>query len=234
MPDGALGVLYITPPNGDDPPDSDLVGGFIPMISAHTIDGIDIGVLFLNLPIMAETGETLSLPISQLKLDLPAGGERLLAFGYVEGEWCIEDSVNSLKHGFQATTGFVRAIYPAGRDQVLLPTPCFETSACFRPGMSGGPVIDENGLVIGVVSTGFSLADNEAPLSYASPIAAAMGISIKGIDSNGIERLMFLWDFASEKNSAVKVAVGSAKVERTDTELFVRTGGGQYHSILGS
>ena len=45
-------------------------------------------------------------------------------------------------------------MFRQGRDRLILPTACFETSARFDPGMSGGPVSDEEGAVCGVIASG--------------------------------------------------------------------------------
>ena len=50
----------------------------------------------------------------------------------------------------------------------MLTFPCFEVYAKFAPGMSGGLVVDENGLLCGLVCAGTDLADpSMLPLSYA-------------------------------------------------------------------
>lgn len=61
------------------------------------------------------------------------------------------------------STGSVKTVYEAGRDRVMLPSPCFEVETKTLLGMSGGPVFDHQGRVIGVISTGY----DEGP-SYVS------------------------------------------------------------------
>jgi S1-C subfamily serine protease len=153
--------------------------------------------------------------------------------GYEKGEWEFsEDGFQTLSQTFSASTGFAGVTHPAGRDKVLMPTPCFQTSAPFRSGMSGGPVIGADGSVMGVVSTGFDLGEGEGPISYATPVAPSMGISRKAIDASAEEATQFLWDFAA--GGAIAVDRGSAVVTRTERQLVIEVEGSKYQSSLGS
>lgn len=231
--DGALGALYISP----DPPDdgsADLMGGFIPMSTANTIAGVDIAIMHLRLPTNVETGEFIQFPAQPLRLDFPKDGERLLALGYEAGEWMFDnDDVHTLSQTFTASTGFAGAVHPTGRDKVVMPTPCFQTSAPFRSGMSGGPVIAaQDGRVLGVVSTGFEVEEGEAPISYATPVAPSMVISLQGRDpAEDKDSTHFLWDFA--QGGALTVDQGNATIKRTGNELLVEIGDGRYQALLG-
>jgi S1-C subfamily serine protease len=51
--------------------------------------------------------------------------------------------------------GKIVEFYPTGRDSVLLPNPCYQTSIAIHGGASGGPVFDTQGKVRGINSTGF-------------------------------------------------------------------------------
>jgi hypothetical protein len=231
--DGALGILYISP----DPPEdgsADLFGGFIPMSKAYTVDGVDIAVIHLSLPVDAETAVSIPFPAQPLRLDYPNEGERLLALGYELGEWTADEpGIHSLSHTFTASHGFASTVHPTGRDRVLLPTPCFQTSVPFRSGMSGGPVISaQDGCVLGVVSTGFEVEEHDEPISYATPLAPSMGLSLRGRDATGIEKTLFLWDFV--KDGSVTVDQGGVKVTRFDNELLVEVGSAHYRAILES
>jgi S1-C subfamily serine protease len=232
--DGSLGVLYIALPDEEAKEQGvDLLGGFMPMTTAYTISGVDVALMHINLPTHVETEEFIRFPAQRLRLDFPSNGERLIALGYEKGEWEFsQDGVHTLSQTFTASTGFAGEIHPTGRDSVLMPTPCFQTSAPFRSGMSGGPVVGENGMVLGVVSTGFDVAPGEEPISYATPLAPSMGISLRGRDAADMEATLFLWDFA--EGGALSVDRGTARVIRSDNELLVEVGGGQYRSLLGS
>ena len=105
----------------------------------------------------------------------PAIGERLVAFGYRSSS--IEISVNdqggphiALNDEPMTSVGVVREIYEFRRD-ALLPFPCYQVSARFDGGMSGGPIFDETGALCGVVCSNVagSHLDGE-PISYVSTL----------------------------------------------------------------
>ena len=61
-----------------------------------------------------------------------------------------------LRSDGQANFGPVECVFDFFRDKVMLPCPCFEISATFGPGMSGGPVFNEQGEICGIVSSGIA------------------------------------------------------------------------------
>lgn len=67
--------------------------------------------------------------------------------------------------------------HPHGRDNVILPGPCFRTTMVIHGGASGGPVIGSNGTVFAVNSTGFG----EDKLSYVSCISETLDLAIPGV-----------------------------------------------------
>jgi Trypsin-like peptidase domain len=52
----------------------------------------------------------------------------------------------------QTTTGVVEDVFEVARDSGLYNFPCFQVNARFDPGMSGGPVFDEAGRLVGIIS----------------------------------------------------------------------------------
>ena len=89
----------------------------------------------------------------------PRIGEWVGAFGHIEGH-CQIMSRNpgvggtiEFGSGGQANFGVVQNVYEERRDRVMLPCPCFEVGADFGPGMSGGPVFNEQGEICGIVSS---------------------------------------------------------------------------------
>jgi len=67
--------------------------------------------------------------------------------------------------------GEVKQIYPAGRDRVVLPFPCYEIEARFDPGMSGGLVVDENGALCGLICASLQTCEPTAPpISYVATL----------------------------------------------------------------
>ena len=70
-----------------------------------------------------------------------------------------------------ASVGVVREVFKWQRDYSHLRWPCYQVSARFDGGMSGGPVFDETGCLCGIVCSNVagSHIDNE-PLSYVTTL----------------------------------------------------------------
>jgi hypothetical protein len=73
--------------------------------------------------------------------------------------------------------GKVVEYYPAGRDRVLLPGPCYRTTTVIHSGASGGPVFGITGQAFGVNSTGWE----GEPESFISPVHQIMDLSIDDV-----------------------------------------------------
>jgi hypothetical protein len=76
-----------------------------------------------------------------------------------------------------AAAGTVVGVYPNGRDRVMLPFPCIEVACGTVGAMSGGVVLDEHGLLMGVLSIGLSVDDGQGP-SYAAWIIKALKLPV--------------------------------------------------------
>jgi hypothetical protein len=105
----------------------------------------------------------------------PDVGETVAAFGYANST--IKVSKNDaggnhidLRDKPIVAVGQVREIFEMRRDQ-RLPFPCYQVSARFDGGMSGGPVFDETGSLCGLVCSNLegSHLDGE-PVSYVTTL----------------------------------------------------------------
>ncbi len=105
-----------------------------------------------------------------LRVGLPLVGERLWAFGFRHGH--VEDDVASVSP--MVSSGLVTAAFPQGRGE-RMPAPCIEVEMDTMGGMSGGPVVDSDGNVIGVVSSSF-----DGGPSYVTLIWDALNYRIGG------------------------------------------------------
>jgi S1-C subfamily serine protease len=145
-------------------------------VARHEVADIALGAVY---PMSHKiTGE----PLKNLKLGLSLKRPRLKStvFTYAyprtrvlpgnDGKKIIE-----CKPGY--FVGSLIEAHPSGRDKVMLPGDCFQTSMMIHSGASGGPVMLADGRdskVIGVNSTGY---DNDN-LSYVTPIRAALDLPI--------------------------------------------------------
>lgn len=90
------------------------------------------------------------LTLAPLQVALPLVGDRLWAFGYRHHDFKANVSrVNPL-----VSSGLVTAVFPDGRGE-RMPAACVEVAMDTFGGMSGGPVANDDGYVIGVVSSSF-------------------------------------------------------------------------------
>lgn len=84
----------------------------------------------------------------------PRIGETVIAFGFPQIDTFRGDQEavrTTIEEGMCAAYGRVTKLLPQGRDRAN-PTPVFEVEANWPSGMSGGPVLNESGEIIGLVS----------------------------------------------------------------------------------
>ena len=112
---------------------------------------------------------------------LPEIGEHLTVFGFrpFQQTFPRNGTAAMLAAGVLVCTGKVTELYPTGRDKAMLPWPVIEFNCPSWGGMSGGPVFDQAGKVVGLLATSFSAEDNFGP-SYASLLIPALGVRFQG------------------------------------------------------
>jgi len=103
---------------------------------------------------------------------VPKIGEMVFAVGYPELSFQAldgEDIERYLSEGMFGVYGTVTNLFPDGRDKTR-PSPVFEVEADWRSGMSGGPVFNRRGEVIGIVSYSLPPSDGEPGRGYATAL----------------------------------------------------------------
>lgn len=109
----------------------------------------------------------------------PSIGEMLNIVGYrfeEPVEHRIEDGIpmeSSFSGNMYTARGATEAFFPDLRDNVLLPFPCFQIDCGALGGMSGGAVLDDQGRLLGIISSSFSLHQDDG-FSYASWLIAGL------------------------------------------------------------
>jgi S1-C subfamily serine protease len=104
----------------------------------------------------------------------PVIGSRASAVGFERQE------VVNIRHFVQllrVSVGPIEDLHVQARDSVTVNFPCFQVGAVFEGGMSGGPVCDQEGNVIGIVSVGLDTSD-ASPYGYAASIVCLAELSI--------------------------------------------------------
>jgi len=115
----------------------------------------------------------------RIRAEPPSVGEMLNIVGYrVEKpvEHKIQDGIPmeaSFSGNMYAARGTTEAFFPNLRDSVMLSFPCFQMACGALGGMSGGAVLDEQGRLLGIIASGFSLHQEDG-FSYASWLIAGL------------------------------------------------------------
>jgi hypothetical protein len=112
----------------------------------------------------------------------PKIGENLLIAGFRASDYEFKvfngdkgEKLISYSGNVLACNGSVTNRFPAGRDTSMLPWPTLEVSCPSFGGMSGGPVFDSKGMLIGLLSSSY----DEGP-SYISLIWPALATRFEG------------------------------------------------------
>jgi hypothetical protein len=175
----------------------EIFGGLLPAYKVHLCGALDMAVISLNLPVHTPSGARLRVRCLRLRIGVPEVGLACFGLGYHSMKSTLHPNAQSMVDHFQsysATRGIVEELHFPRRDNWLLSFPCFRTSARFDPGMSGGPVIDNTGSVIGVICSSHK-TEEEGHISYASLIGPSLLIPVEGMLPSGEVTEGFLYDF---------------------------------------
>lgn len=129
------------------------------------------------------------VPVMALDLRPPAIGSRIVGFGYHSPSGRIRIDEHETQHieidvKGAATVGEVRDIHEQQRDQ-RLNFPCYQVNARFDGSMSGGPVMNDNGHVCGIICSSLPSDNlNTEHVCYAAILWPLMGLAID-ISSSG-------------------------------------------------
>lgn len=173
-------AIYVS----DEPlPEKDAtVGGLLPIDRIWAPNDLDIGFGWLRLPRRVSDNTLLPLYPVRIRPAIPKIGSQITAIGYYQMAGSLENSDTSvIKYAMETaiSTGTIEAIYPEYRDKGMLSFPCFHSNAKFNHGMSGGPIFDEQGNVLGVVCSGLNSSEEACEfISYGSLIYPILGCQI--------------------------------------------------------
>lgn len=113
----------------------------------------------------------------------------------------------------------------------MLQFPCFRTNARFKPGMSGGPVLGENGKIIGIICSGWDFGGVGEDIGYASLVSMAMMIKFPMKSDGSDKRFLFerfSWNDGhfeiDHTTTIIEIDATGGKVgilRREDSSLFV-------------
>jgi len=122
----------------------------------------------------SQAHEEQPLLLAPIELCLPLPGQRLWAVGFRYGAFRSEAAeITPL-----VSSGIVTNCFVHGRGN-LLPSPCIEVDMDSRGGMSGGPVFNERGGLVGIVSSSF-----DGGPTYVTLVWDAMRLSASPLPSS--------------------------------------------------
>jgi hypothetical protein len=133
----------------------------------------DLGdIAYMSVERASPIGDDWRLRVLPLTTRCPAVGERLHIIG-LRLDKSVDDGTSvALAGDLYAAAGAVVAVYPSGRDQLLVPYPAIDLACGSLGGMSGGAVIDNRGFLMGVISRGWSTDDGLGPTTAAWLVGA--------------------------------------------------------------
>jgi hypothetical protein len=136
----------------------------------------------LGLEFQSELPPNATFRQASITTRVPKIGEQLVISGFKPSSPRFESTGNrSIDISAQVVvcSGAVTAQYPLNRDSVGAPWPCIEVDCPSWGGMSGGPVFDSRGFLVGLISRGFDAVDEPSPMLTAL-LWPALGIDITG------------------------------------------------------
>jgi hypothetical protein len=138
----------------------------------YEVGGTDLALLAVK-PLTALPPDRV-VRVQSMSTRVPYIGERVFLVGYRATTAAnTSDGATSFSASLIATSGEVATHHLGGRDQYLMPWPCFEVQAPTWGGMSGGPVLDSVGRLVGLVCSSIEAEDNLGP-AYVSLLWPAL------------------------------------------------------------
>lgn len=204
-------------------PDSDeFVGGLWPVSRVWRPNSLDIAFCYLTHALINE--KPVRFPVIGLSPTLPRVGSHILGLGYYRmagdslSEPLAENGVIDYSQYTARSAGVIDAVFPVKRDAGMLNFPCFQTSARFEHGMSGGPVFNESGYAVGVVCSSFpGNPDSESFVSFASQIWPAFGVSIDvALEVGGTVQPVLIYELAQRGIIATDASLSKLRVTLDD------------------
>jgi hypothetical protein len=136
----------------------------------------DVALVVMNI------NEAVRSVVTPKSLRLTFGPPKLkqntMALGYhVTGP--VGPGTFSVSHDLKASRGEVTQLHERYRDKVMVNFPAFETTGLYMPAMSGGPIIDVDGAVVGLITTGFDTSDDEPPIGHGACAGALAELKVE-------------------------------------------------------
>ncbi|MES0039642.1 serine protease [Mesorhizobium sp. M0046] len=168
-------------------------------VHQFTMSGTDIAILRADLASAFPPSN--QFWCAALTTRTPAVGERIMIVGFRTDTVTQEEMNWSILGETRVGIGEVTAAYPGGRDRVMAPNPCIEVRCMTLGGMSGGPAFDQEGKLIGLLSSSFEHDEGPSYVSLLWPALTAemssswppgitpVPISLLGLTKRGLAKI---------------------------------------------
>lgn len=147
-----------------------------PILSVHKHPKGDICIGRVA-PMNSHTRGKLKNPVATLSAKAPEVNEVVVTYAYPRSVFQPSEVKQAGYLWGEFFKSEVQEHFLQGRDRVMLPGPCLQTSIFVHGGASGGPVFNSRGLVIGVDSTGYE----DEGLSFITPLYLLKDLKVDGI-----------------------------------------------------
>lgn len=137
-----------------------------------SVAATDLAILGLSLTTPHRNGD--AIHAAQIDAKLPKVGDRVMAVGFRMVADQLGEKIDRFTGALIASCGKVAAVYRERRDSVMANFPCFEADLSTVGMMSGGPVFNEAGHLVGVVATSFE-GDGLPTPTFVSAVWPALG-----------------------------------------------------------
>lgn len=151
------------------------------ILRAYCHDSTDIAIGVAEPIYHRETHDPFLAGALALTEEIPRDEGEIFSFGYPSTTVIDHSEVTpALLEPFW-TRGAVEQAFPMGRDRVMQPGHCIQTTLESYGGASGAPVMDSHGRTFGVISTG-GLSERT---TFVAPICDALDIKMPGVIFQG-------------------------------------------------
>lgn len=144
------------------------------VVHVTRVDNTDLVILGLTCASWIDPNTVFNM--SSITTRLPRRGERVFIAGVRPRDTEIRLGPEETFHidlSVFVCTGQITEIYIEKRDTALLPFPVLEVKSAALGAMSGGPVFDQYGMLVGVLTSSFTTEENDGP-AYVSLIYPAL------------------------------------------------------------
>jgi hypothetical protein len=172
------------------------------------------------------TGQNQNWKQSKLSLTLPQIGQRVVAFGFPKSKVELNrrpDGHVDIKVNDEpsVSVGEILEVYPEKRDSSMLTFPSIRINARLDGGMSGGPVFNDDGELIGIVCSSYDISDTDDHLSYVTLLWPVMATPMLSKDGQTYP----LYNLAL-KNIVATSGLDKVEISKTDSESIFKV---SYH-----